>query len=66
MIVELRSDGTQRTVVWSTENAGLIYKDSNFPTPFLVNAGEDPMYVEFWTYNNGATVFGRYLGTFSN
>jgi len=66
VIVELRSDGTQRTVVWSTENAGLIYKDSNFPTPFLVNADEDPVYVEFWTYNQGTTVFGRYLGRFSN
>ena len=65
IIVELTSDGTARTVVWSTENAGLIYKDSAFPTPFIVNAQEDPMYVEFWTYNQGATVFGKFLGTFS-
>jgi hypothetical protein len=66
VIVELRSDGVARTVVWSTENAGLIYKDSAFPTPFIVNVDEDPMYVEFWTYNQGATVFAKYLGTFSN
>jgi len=66
IILELRSNGVARTVVWSTENAGLIYKDSTFPTPFIVNAQEDPMYVEFWTYNQGATVFAKYLGTFSN
>jgi hypothetical protein len=53
-------------VVWSTEAAGLIYKDSAFPTPFVVNADEDPMYVEFWTYNQGATIFGKFLGTFNN
>jgi hypothetical protein len=66
IIVELISDGVARTVVWSTENAGLLYKDSAFPTPFIVNAQEDPMYVEFWTYNQGATVFAKFLGTFSN
>lgn len=65
IIVELKSDGVARTVVWSTENAGLIFKDSAFPTPFIVNAQEDPMYVEFWTYNQGTTVFGKFLGTFS-
>ena len=66
IIVELRSDGTLRTVVWSTENAGLIYKDSTFPTPFTLPANQNPQYVEFWTYNQGATVFGKYLGSFSN
>lgn len=66
IIIELRSDGVARTVIWSTENAGLIYKDSAFPNPFIVNADVDPMYVEFWTYNQGATVFGKFLGTFSN
>jgi hypothetical protein len=66
IIVELKSDGTLRTVVWSTENAGLIYKDSDFPTPFTVPANQNPLYVEFWTYNQGATVFGKYLGSFSN
>lgn len=66
VIIELRSDGVARTVVWSTENAGLIYKDSAFPTPFIVNLDVDPMYVEFWTYNQGTTVFGKFLGTFSN
>jgi len=66
IIVELKSDGVARTVVWSTENAGLIYKDSAFPAPFIVNALEDPMYVEFWTYNQGTTIFGKFLGTFAN
>jgi hypothetical protein len=66
IIVELKSDSTLRTVVWSTENAGLIYKDSDFPTPFTVPANQNPLYVEFWTYNQGATVFGKYLGSFSN
>lgn len=65
IIVELTSDGVARTVVWSTVNAGLIYKDSAFPTPFVVNATQNPMYVEFWTYNQGATVFGKFLGTFA-
>lgn len=66
IIVELKSDGVARTVVWSTENAGLIYKDSDFPTPFVLPADQDPLYVEFWTYNQGVTVFGKYLGRFSN
>lgn len=65
IIVEVRSDGVARTVTWSTENAGLIYKDTAFPTPFVLPADEDPLYVEFWSYNQGATVFARYAGRFT-
>jgi hypothetical protein len=66
VIVELKSDGVARTVIWSTENAGLIYKETVFPNPFILPANQNPLYVEFWTYNQGVTIFGKYLGRFSN
>jgi hypothetical protein len=70
--VELRGAGTSpsdpRTITWTTRGGGAgtkIKTSSNFPTPFTVdNNVEDPVIVEFWSYNGGTTVYANYLGRF--
>lgn len=49
-------------VEWLTENAGQFRLETGFPDPFILTSV--PKIVEFWTYNNGSTVYGRYLGEY--
>lgn len=72
LTVELRGAGTTpsepRTITWTTRGGGFgtkIKTSPNFPTPFTVdNSVEDPVIVEFWSYNGGTTVYANYLGRF--
>lgn len=45
-------------------NAGTIIKETSFPGTFTVAASGKHKVIEAWTYNNGATVFVRYLGEY--
>jgi hypothetical protein len=45
-------------------NAGSIVKEANFPGSFTVSASGKHKVIEAWSYNNGATVYVRYLGEF--
>jgi hypothetical protein len=70
--VELRGAGTSpsvpKTITWTTRGGGVgtVFKtNASFPTPFTVdNSVEDPVIVEFWSYNGGSTVYANYLGRF--
>ena len=63
--VHLLSNGSgSYTPTLYTEGGGDIVKDSNFPDPFTVAANGKHQVIEAWTYNNGATVFVKYIGEF--
>lgn len=65
MRVELscpESEALATEVEWLTEGAGQFRFESGFPSPFFLN--NIPRIVEFWTYNNGTIVYGRYLGEY--
>jgi len=64
IVVQLTKAGGDRTVTWAT-NGGSIKTDSNFPDPFTIDSTTDPKVVEFYTFDKGVTVFGRYIGQFS-
>lgn len=64
IFVELVADGTDRTITWLGASTGFKF-DSNWPSTFNVTSSTDPVIAEFWTYDGGAIIFGRYLGTFS-
>ena len=63
VVIQLVKSGGNRTVTWATDG-GTIKKDSNFPNPFVLDSTTDPHVVEFYSFNNGVTVFARYLGQF--
>ena len=56
-----------QTITWLSEGGGRIKANSAFPNPFNLNTGtfaDDPIIVEFWSYNQGTTVFANSLGGF--
>ena len=61
-----RSDGTSRSVTLDAENAGTVFKSSNWPSGALtVNSLTSPVFVDAWTSDGGATVFMEYRGQFT-
>jgi len=65
VLVELVADGTDRTITWLGASTGFKF-DSSWPTTFNVTSSTDPVIVEFFTYDGGAVIFGRYLGAFAS
>ena len=64
LTVELVADGTDRTISWLGASSAFKF-DSNWPSTFNVTSATDPVIVEFFTYDGGVVIFGRYLGQFS-
>lgn len=66
-----REPDVDQTITWLSQNGGTIKANSSFPSPFVLNTGVHdvtaggPVIVEFWTYNQGTTVFANYLGRFN-
>lgn len=70
--VALESDGTSRDVYFNINNGSLKVDDawrSAFTDAVTAiptgDTPDSPLVFEFWTYNGGTTVFGRYLGQYS-
>jgi hypothetical protein len=63
-LLDTLGDSTARTVTWATSN-GTIKFGPNFPSPFVVNSNENPVVVDFWTYDGGTTVYAEYVGVFA-
>jgi len=56
------------TVTWQVEGGGTIKAASGFPSPFNLNSGDyaqNPGIIEFWTTNQGNTVYANWLGRFT-
>lgn len=64
VVLELYSDGSSRTVTFSTSGGTVIKKDASFPDPFTLTSNTDPVFVEVWRHND-AVIYMRYLGAFS-
>lgn len=62
--VHFLSNGTGTYTPTLYANAGTLVKEVNFPGSFTVSASGKHKVIEAWTYNNGATVYVRYLGEF--
>lgn len=64
MVVELLADGTDRTITWLGADTAFKF-DAAWPSTFNVTSSTDPVIVEFFTYDGGDIIFGRYLGQFT-
>lgn len=56
------------TVTLTVEGGGTLKKSSNFPASLTVDSvtnRDNPVIVEFWTVNQGNTVYANYLGVFA-
>jgi hypothetical protein len=64
----LTADGTARTVSFISENSGTVKTDGNVAwsgDTLSVTSATNATVVEAFTYDNGVTVYLRYLGIFS-
>lgn len=65
VVVHVKKAGGDRTVTWAVDS-GTIKNDGNSVwSSFLVNSTTNPKVVEFYSYDNGVTVFARYIGQFA-
>jgi hypothetical protein len=56
------------TVTLTVEGGGTLKKSGNFPASLTVDSvtnRDNPVIVEFWTVNQGNTVYANYLGVFA-
>ena len=62
--LEIYGDSTPRTLNFITTGGTVIKKNSGFPSPFVVESADDPIFVEVWQHNTDA-IYMRYLGQFT-
>lgn len=64
--VELRcADVVAKEAMFTSDGGGIIKTSSNWPEQVLVDGTDNPVILEFWTYNGGETVYAEYKGIFS-
>jgi hypothetical protein len=66
MTLELKSDGTGRTVTFTMSGAGgVVIKKNNFPGTLTVTSSTDPIIIDAWYRPGGGIVFLEYKGVFA-
>lgn len=63
--IHLYGNGVEQFFSFNSELVGDFYKDPTWPATLSVTSATLPKIFEFWTYDGGANVFGRYLGAFT-
>ncbi len=63
--VHLYGNGSEQFFSFDSEVAGDFYVDDNWPGTLSVTSASLPKIFEFWSYDGGQNVFGRYLGNFT-
>lgn len=69
MTVIMTGNDTAKTVTFTVEGGGVIKYDNNYPrvngvATATVDSSENPIVIDFWTYNQGNTVYAEYRGRF--
>jgi hypothetical protein len=64
MTVQMFGNGTAKTVTFTVDGGGTLKYNSTFPTSLIVDSATDPIIIDFWTYNQGTTVYAEYKGRF--
>lgn len=62
--LELYSDGSSRTVTFTTSGGTVIKKNSSFPGVLTLTSADDPVFVEVWRHSS-EVIYMNYLGTFA-
>lgn len=67
MRLAIRSDGASRTVTIGADNAGTLFRSSNWPVSgtLTVDSLTNPVLIDAWSSDGGATVFVEYKGQFT-
>ena len=71
MTVQMVGNDTAKTVTFNIDGGGLIKYNSTYPrvggvATVTVDSSTDPIIIDFWTYNQGTTVYAEYRGRFED
>jgi len=65
MTVQLFGNDTAKTVTFTVDGGGTIKYNNTFPSPLTIDSSENPLIIDFWTYNQGTTVYAEYRGQYT-
>lgn len=70
MTVQMFGNDTPKTVTFTVEGGGTIKYNRTgnnpYPAELVVDSSTDPIVIDFWTYNQGTTVYAEYRGRFED
>ena len=71
MTVQLKGNDTPKIVTFTVDGGGILKYNSTYPriatvAKVTVDSSEDPIVIDFWTYNQGNTVYAEYRGLFES
>jgi len=71
MTVQMVGNDTAKSVTFSVDGGGLIKYNSTYPrsggvATVTLDSSSDPIIIDFWTYNQGTTVYAEYRGRFED
>ena len=70
MTVQLFGNDTAKTVTFTVDGGGTIKYSSDYPrvggtATVTVDSSTNPIIIDFWTYNQGTTVYAEYRGQYT-
>ena len=65
MTVQLLGNDTAKTVTFTASGGGTIKYSADFPATLTLDSSVNPILIDFWTYNQGTTVYAEYRGQYT-
>ena len=65
MTVQLLGNGTSKSVTFTVDGGGTIKYGTGYPAALAVESNANPIIIDFWTYNQGTTVYAEYRGQYT-
>ena len=65
MTVQLKGNDTAKTVTFTVAAGGTIKYSADFPATLTLDSSVNPILIDFWTYNQGTTVYAEYRGQYT-
>ena len=65
MTVQLKGNDTAKTVTFTVAGGGTIKYSADFPATLTLDSSVNPILIDFWTYNQGTTVYAEYRGQYT-
>jgi hypothetical protein len=63
--VQMLGNDTAKTVTFTNEGGGTLKYNNTFPSPLIIDSSVNPLIIDFWTYNQGTTVYAEYRGQYT-
>ena len=70
MTVQMFGNDTAKTVTFTVDGGGTLKYNNTYPrdastATVTVDSSTDPVVIDFWTYNQGTTVYAEYRGQYT-